>query len=383
MCSPTQKKLCGLQECVTCFKRSFASSPRAVFWHKEKNSVSPLCVRKHSNKKYWFTCGECGHTFDKALNSVHYSWCRFCAGALCGEKSCSKCFERSFAIHPRSQSIVSDTPVNLLKVALRSGKKLSFLCDKCGHTFSAMVNNVTSKESWCPYCCKGGGTLKLCNKNKCTFCYEKSLASHWIAKSWHSKNKETPRNVAKGTDKKYWFACRECNNTYKTKVSSITVPSNHMKSNRCPFCKNKTERKVFSFLNDKRWSIEPQATFKWCRTTKTLPYDFCLPQQRLMICVDGRQHFEQVMNWKAPEDQIHYDLMKTLLALQHGYSVIRLFQEDIANERIAWRQLISCEAKREGHARLLLVSSGTHYDKWTNHFNGEVILQGSALLPRN
>lgn len=31
MCSPNQKVLCGTEECLTCFRRSFASHPKSSF----------------------------------------------------------------------------------------------------------------------------------------------------------------------------------------------------------------------------------------------------------------------------------------------------------------------------------------------------------------
>ena len=58
MCSPTSKKLCS--ECSTCYNRSFATHPRAVYW-SSKNELEPKQVLKNSKKKYLFYCPYCEH----------------------------------------------------------------------------------------------------------------------------------------------------------------------------------------------------------------------------------------------------------------------------------------------------------------------------------
>lgn len=72
----------------------------------------------------------------------------------------------------------------------------------------------------------------------------------------------------------------------------------------CSRCRNKTEGKIMNFLQSLYLSITSQATFPWCRNPKTSSlylYDFYLPDLKILIEVDGRQHFQQVSNWVAPE----------------------------------------------------------------------------------
>lgn len=374
MCTRTQKVLCKDEFCDVCFIRSFASSHRAPYWHREKNTLTPREVARCSNKKFWFKCEECHHTFDKALHTVDRSWCRYCSGQdLCGMKSCSYCFKRSLASHKVAKSIAPESSyINLHKVGIHSGRSINFLCKKCKHNFTAIINNVTGKKTWCPYCCKGKSTFGLCDKKKCDHCEKRSLASHWISEFWSPRNNKVPRFVPRGTDTKYWFLCNSCGHEYKTSVSSITSPSNYVKTNRCHHCKNKTERHVFSFLKC-HWETIPQATFDWCRTTKSLPYDFCLPNERLMICVDGRQHFQQVMKWQSPAEQFHRDQMKTYLALEHGYSVLRICQEDIWGKKVDWREAIRREAARKDCARIVTISTKSLYDSWIPHFDDNLV----------
>lgn len=41
------------------------------------------------------------------------------------------------------------------------------------------------------------------------------------------------------------------------------------------------------------------------------------------------QHFEQVSNWKCPEQTLVRDRYKMKKAQKHGYTMIRILQEDI------------------------------------------------------
>jgi len=84
----------------------------------------------------------------------------------------------------------------------------------------------------------------------------------------------------------------------------------------------------------------------------------------IIICIDGRQHFEQVQKWKSPEKQHHNDVFKTISALEEGYSVIRFFQEDVWKSRIDWKNIIVHEIEIQSNVgRLILVSKNNVYDK--------------------
>ena len=67
-CAIPSKNLCGNKDCNHCFKRSFASHPNAEYWSK-KNNKNPNEVTLNSNKKFWFDCPDCPHSFDSTLNN--------------------------------------------------------------------------------------------------------------------------------------------------------------------------------------------------------------------------------------------------------------------------------------------------------------------------
>ena len=53
-----------------------------------------------------------------------------------------------------------------------------------------------------------------------------------------------------------------------------------------------------------------------------LPFDFILEEQKIIIELDGNQHFVQVNNWANPEETLKRDKYKMKKANDNGYSVI-------------------------------------------------------------
>jgi hypothetical protein len=116
-------------------------------------------------------------------------------------------FEQSFASHPKSVfwSEINDTKPEF--VSLNSHKKYWFDCE-CGHSFESNLLNINHGNNWCPYCYN----RKLCGN--CETCYNKSFASHEKSKYWSNKNNCDPLTILKGSDKKFYFNCNNCNHEF-------------------------------------------------------------------------------------------------------------------------------------------------------------------------
>lgn len=184
--------------------------------------------------------------------------------------------------------------------------------------------------SWCPYCCSP--PKKLCDSINCIQCYEKSFASHEKIKYWSQLNNINPRFVFKSCGRKYLFICDDCHEQYE-------ATSNHVNKNTwCSCKKNKTETIIYKFLKLQFPSvkIQRQMIVDWCKN-HYLPFDFCMEDIKLIIEVDGRQHFMQVSNWTSPDITQQNDMFKMNRANENGYSVIRIYQEDIFYNKIDWK----------------------------------------------
>jgi hypothetical protein len=92
-----------------------------------------------------------------------------------------------------------------------------------------------------------------------------------------------------------------------------------------------------------------QLRYDWCRfsgTNNVMPFDFGLEEEKVLIELDGIQHFEQVSNWDHPERVQAKDVEKTKKAIEAGYSVIHLYQPEVWEDRYEWKQVLKEQVER-------------------------------------
>ena len=254
------------------------------------------------------------------------------------------CYEKSFASHPKAQywHPTKNGDVKPRDIFKSSGNKYWFKCDKedCGHDFETRLSNVTNNNRWCPYCVN----QKLCEDN-CKLCYKKSFASHPKAEYWYpTKNGDVkPRDVFKSSHKKCWFKCSDCGHDFESRLYSVTN-----KNHWCPYCVNKTERKFYNFLleikvNLKIKEIKKCYRPKWANLNKThgtyYEYDFYIVltnDVKIIIEIDGPQHYKQISNWGSVLKNQIRDRIKEQIATNQEINIIRLNQEDVLHDKNQW-----------------------------------------------
>lgn len=429
MCSPSSKTLCGSVTCAVCFPRSFASHPRAGEW-SAKNAMKPSAVHMTSNKKYLFDCAGCGHELELPLNRIGQGgWCAYCnRGKLCGVVSCTFCWERSMASHPmgamwseRNALLAHEVsqgndkkfwfrctdcaheyevvPYSMKggkhcpfctsqvlceedckgcyekscasheemreewsgtnertprQVFLHSNRKYMFDCKKCTHSYYAIPNHYCRNDRACPYC----ANQKLCESETCMICFNKSFASHPRIACWSPKNALNPRMTFKGAEKRVIFNCDVCHNEFDTLLYNVLT------GYWCPTCKNKSEAKVLKYLREEYPHCKRQLRYDWCRFSKTnniMPFDFGLEEEKILVELDGIQHFEQVSNWDSPDNVKAKDVEKMKKAVEAGYSVIHLFQPEVWSDEYDWKmvlkgQIEQLKARKGEKVRCVFVS---------------------------
>ena len=126
----------------------------------------------------------------------------------------------------------------------------------------------------------------------------------------------------------------------------LQQPGNHLQGAGCPLCINKTETILYEKLKLHYPSVVLQFKQEWCKNIKCLPYDLCIPEYKIIIELDGAQHFRQVSNWQTPEKQFETDKYKETCANNNNYSVIRLLQEDVLYDTYDWMSKL-CESIEE------------------------------------
>lgn len=149
---------------------------------------------------------------------------------------------------------------------------------------------------------------------------------------------------------------------------STTSFHNFQNGKRCPKCKNKTEQIVNEFLEENYTNVIHQAKFNWCKNKTYLPFDFLLDDQKILLEVDGAQHFIHFReNWKSPEEIQKRDILKMKLALSQGYSIIRISQEDIYNNTIYWKEMLKKNIKKYKKPKCIYISKDP--ELYINHKN--------------
>ncbi len=330
-CTKRQRNLCEKENCDICSERSFENNPKAEFW-SEKNEKKPREICKSSRDLVLFNCNICPHEFKSKLSSItEGTWCPFCAKRKVCENECDFCKNNSFASEPKAEfwsEKNEKTPRDFLKSS--STDKFWFNCNICPHEFKSRLSSITAGH-WCPFCAK----RKVC-ENDCDFCKKNSFASHLKAEFWSEENQKTPRDFLKSSNDKFWFNC-SLGHEFESTLNTITA------GRWCPGCNNKTEQILYEWLKKIYPSDHIIKQFKtsWCKNLETkqkrrLPFDFLIEDLKLIIELDGRQHFIQVSNWKDPVETRKRDIYKMNQALLNGYSVIRLLQEDVWLDKNNW-----------------------------------------------
>ncbi len=185
---------------------------------------------------------------------------------------------------------------------------------------------------------------------------------------WSDKNIFTYEEIDKILKKLYIFICPICKTESKLKLTTI-----QNKKIWCKQCilkikednpsKFKGENKLFKFLKS-NYNVIFQFQEEWCNNKK---FDFCLKEYKIIIELDGEQHFKQTRKkYKSPKNQLENDIYKMNIANNNGYSIIRLTQVDLWFDRIDWKKeldnniklLIDCKEIKN-----IYLSKDNKYDK--------------------
>ena len=202
-------------------------------------------------------------------------------------------------------------------------------CPKCENYFPQTPNNHLNGRG-CPDC--GFEKIREVNRRKSKKAAdefkEKAIAKHGEGKFLYDKVEyDTARKLV-------LIGCPKCS------IYFPQTPSNHLDGNGCPTCYNKTEKKVHDELIKHYLGLTWGFKANWCKNPETnryYPFDFCIKEKRLIIELDGKQHFEDFKYFKSSFIDRHaVDLVKQVAANESGFRVIRLMQEDVWSDKYDW-----------------------------------------------
>ena len=214
-------------------------------------------------------------------------------------------FDRSFAdFHDKAKlacfSIKNDKRPH--EITYASGTKWLFHCDKCPHSFMKSIDTVTLRGVWCPFC----ANQALCGDRNCKTCFEKSYEYHAgaLAEHWSSKNAKMAHEVSRGSNKKYYHHCIECEHDFLMNPSSILG-----KKYWCNFCANRarcpeSEDCSKCFANTfASWDAEKVSC--WASRNVGVPYDYARASHHhaYFDCKDCRKCFRMRIDKVTVRDQ--------------------------------------------------------------------------------
>jgi very-short-patch-repair endonuclease len=105
-----------------------------------------------------------------------------------------------------------------------------------------------------------------------------------------------------------------------------------------------------------------------------MPFDFGSISKKILIEVDGAQHFTQISNWDSPESVQVKDIEKINHCIHQGYSIIHINQLDIWNNVYDWEKVLKMEMERlhEKEPQCGFISSTPTYESHISKLNNTV-----------
>ena len=394
-CPYCYNSICFDEFCKMCFDKSFASHEMSEYWNYNENKdiKSPRHITLSNHKKIYLNCPTCSKLlFITPAHIKEGKCCRDCgikrstdkrrkpveqfveeAKQKHGDKyDYSKVdynnIHEKVIIVCKSHGEFHQTPGNHLRgvncpkcgietrTAIRKKPIEQFIeeatkihGDKYDYSDVVYINSLTKISIICPL--HGKFEQKPSVHLMDSAC---SICSH---KEGGLKNRKTTEQFVEEAKQKhgdkYDYSKVDYNYTHENVVIVCNShgefrqkPVSHLRGAGCPMCVNKTEAKMYETMKQIYPMMIRQFKQDWCKRLLHLPFDFCIPECKIIIELDGAQHFRQIRNWSSPEEQFENDKYKEDCANENGYSVIRLLQEDVFYDTYDWVKEL-CDAIEE------------------------------------
>ena len=234
-------------------------------WNYRKNgNLKPDQITIRNGKKVWWICPTCGKEYFTTV--AHRSEGKGCP--VCGRKKSDA--SRNLSVLKRSGSFVDAKPelldewdfknngiLNPLMLSKSSGKKVWWVCKKCGYNWEALISNRVRLGSGCPICKK-----KLLSANNKRTALKKtgsiSQTHPYLLQEWdYNKNAISPESISIGSSQKVWWKCRFCGYEWESAPNSSNRRLGFQKG--CPVCQRK---KVLVGRNDLS-TTNPKIASEW------------------------------------------------------------------------------------------------------------------------
>lgn len=236
---------------------------------------------------------------------------------------CNECRKDSLN-HKRSSKDFNDKinklssgRLSLVSDYLGFKEKVTIHCSKHNIDYKTVAINVTRKDRvTCPCC--------IIDKKRESQVKDTTVFLSELYKS-HNGNIVACEDYV-NTHTKINFKCLVCGNIFKSEPNSVIRVSG------CPYCKQyKGEVIIANHLKKSGIEFETQKKFKGLKDSRSLSYDFYIPNQKIIIEYNGEQHYRPIEFFGgeiAFKKQQHHDYIKRKYAIDNGFTLLSIRNTD-------------------------------------------------------
>jgi very-short-patch-repair endonuclease len=329
-------EVCRHENGVCCPCESFKVTHPEIY--EDAEDVNPgvdlTRISSGSGRRLRFRCRE--HT-----RCGTHIWCVPLSWRTCTGNGCPKCRGHdtceclSFMNNPKlAKEFIPCLNVGKKDpwtVSVSSQEKYNWMCQVCGHIWRRGVADRSRQTT--PGCLECSGLRRrtideYIERSRIRNCeYVGVLVGETYV-----------LDIPQNTNYHCFLKCIDCKHIFKSRYDAFSG---------CPLCRNKTEKKMNSYLRSEysdltitfqyrpKWSVNPV-------TNMSLPFDFMLSNgtTNIIIELDGKQHFRQVWNWRSPEEEVSRDVLKMNFAFENNHKFIRILQDDVYYDKNDWKRLL-------------------------------------------
>lgn len=355
-CSKKGEFLCKDPNCHVCNERRDPIMLKN--WIYDRNpGVNPLTIPKSSSKRFWMICRICDHPTYVQINNYtgQNEGCEYCGIGefLCGDPNCHTCNERRDPDMLKYWMFEKNPGINPLTIPKSSNKQFWMRCWICGHPTYVHMSDYTGQNKGCEFCNRYG----LCDNPECQDCPSKRFSNHPMSVYLNEEATGfSVRDVKLNSHKTGMFDCPFCDKEYEALIDNVS------KNHWCPCRKNKTEHMVLDWAAKMypEYDVISQLQLPGLPRKK---FDVTIKDLKVIIEIDGRQHFRDMKCWDSESIVVQdNDVNKMRHAIQEGYSVIRILQEDIWDNRFDWREVLYVVVKLCTSSLCFFIHRNGEYD---------------------
>lgn len=132
------------------------------------------------------------------------------------------------------------------------------------------------------------------------------------------------------TKKYYWKCTKKPRHRYQCTLSERIRRMEFQENNGCPRCIYYGEEVVCEWLRVHGFQYKREFSFEGTRKR----FDIVLLKKNILIEVDGNQHFKGNRKFGSSAIQREKDIHKMNIAMENGYTLIRIKQSDILDRSV-------------------------------------------------